>query len=751
VTHTRQSLLQIISAYERESKSWENRAEGIVKRYKDERGTADSQVRRYNVLWSNVETLKPFLYSATPKPVVTQRGDDSDPVGRVAAEILERSLVFTVAEDHFGSSMRNARDDYLLPGRGSGWVRYVPEFKPAEGQVSENDQPSDEEGIGDSEEIVAFETTVLDYVHWKDFGHELARTWEEVDVVWRRVGMNRVALTKRFGEELGKQIPLDMKTETATGKVAEDQPDKGVIYEMWIKSEQRAVWLSKSWQDLLDDMDDPLKLDHFFPCPKPAYATLTTDSLIPVPDFIEYQDQAHELDDLTGRIALITKSIKAVGVYDASVEALGQILNDGHDNKLIPVKNWAALSEKGGIQGAIELFPMKELAETLLGLYKARDEVKADLYEITGMSDIIRGNTAPEETATAQQIKSNFATKRLEERQREVERFARNAIDLIGNVIAVHFSQDTLIRMSGMKLMTQPMKQLAQQMMAMAKQLQQLQPQQDPNQPPNPQAQMQAQILQTHLGEMQKQAEVMLKAVNMRPEDVQEAMTKPTWEEVMALLRDRPRRRFMIDIETDSIVAPDDQLQQQQRTQFITSVTQFLESAGQIAQGDPTAVPMLGQLLLFGARGFRAGRDLMDTIETYIDQKTKAAEQPQPQKPDPAMAKVQSDAQLGAQKLQLQAQSDQAEQQAESQRHAAEMQQEAQLEVLKAHLAQQAQQQQAALQSHAQQQEAALSAMLEKWKAELQARTQIEVAEIGSQATLDAAQISAANQGSGDA
>jgi hypothetical protein len=736
VTHTVKSLLQTISAYERETTKWRTRGEKIVKRYKDERSEAEFNVRRYNVLWSNTETLKPFLYSATPKPIVSQRGDDSDPVGRQAAEVLERALVFTVAEDHFGTSLRNARDDYLLPGRGTVWVRYVPEFKAAEPQISENNTDDAPEtnanaGLGDTLEVVAFETAVVDYVHWKDFGHDLARTWEEVDVVWRRVAMNRDALKRRFGDEVGAKIPLDVKPEDQLGKTAEDKAERAMIYEMWIKSEKRAVWLSKSMPDLLDDLEDPLQLDHFFPTPRPAYATVTTDSLIPVPDYAEYQDQAAELDDLTGRIALLTKAIKAVGVYDASVPALKQILDDGHDNTLIPVENWAALTEKGGLSGAVELLPMKEIAETLLSLYEAREKVKADLYEVSGMSDIIRGNTAPEETATAQQIKSNFATKRLEERQREVERFARNAIDLLGNVIAVHFAPETLMRMTGVKLLTAQLKALIQQGQQMGAELQQAQQQAQQN----PQLAGNAMALQQQVGVLAQQAQEGLKQAGLKPEDAQYALSKPTWEDVITLLRDQPRRRFAIDIETDSIVAPDDAQQQEQRTQFIQGITGYLEQAGQIGMADPQAIPLLGELLLFGARGFRVGRDLMDCLEDYIQQKEAQAKQPQPPKPDPAMAKVQADAQAAQQKLAADAQQSQAE-----------LQQEGQLAMLKAHLDQQTEAMNARFAAQQAAQEASMNAMMERFKALLTARTQIEVAEINADATESAAQINAAKQ-----
>ena len=43
---------------------------------------------------------------------------------------------------------------------------------------------------------------VVDYVHWQDFGHTWAKTWQEVRAVWRIVPMSRKELIKRFGEEI---------------------------------------------------------------------------------------------------------------------------------------------------------------------------------------------------------------------------------------------------------------------------------------------------------------------------------------------------------------------------------------------------------------------------------------------------------------------------------------------------------------------------------------------------------------------
>jgi hypothetical protein len=732
------ALVKHIDAYERASQKWERRSKRIVDRYMDDRAESESTAKRYNVLWSNIETLKPFLYSRTPKPVVRQRGDQTDPVARVASQVLERALIYTLAEEHFGTSMRNARDDYLLCGRGQAWARYVPEFKPAEPQVSEEGGSDDQAGseLGETEEVVAHEAAVTDYIHWRDFGHNVARTWEEVDVVWRRVRMDRKALMKRF-PECGKDIPLDVKRDDNAPKSArteEDETARAMIYEMWIKSEKRAVWLSKSYKEMLDDQPDPLQLDHFFPCPRPVYATLSTDSLIPVPDYVQYQDQAGELDDLTGRIGAITKALKAVGVYDASVPALEKILNDGLDNKLIAVDNWGALNEKGGIAGAVEMLPMKEIAETLIQLYEAREKVKSDLYEITGMSDIIRGNTAPEETATAQQIKSNFATKRLDERQREMERFARNAVDLLGNVIAVHFSPETLAQMTGMKLLPEAVKQQIMQAQQAVQAAQQAQgaPQGQPAPQMPPQSAMMAQQAQQFLQSL--------------PPASLEAVNKPSWEDVIKLLRDHPRRRFSIDVETDSAVAADDQAEQQARVQFLQMAGQFLEQGAQITQEQPMLAPLLGKMLLFGVQAFRVGRDLQDDFEAAVEQMEKAAAQPKQQPPDPKMAQVEANARAKNAEMQQNQQLEQQRMAMDRQRSQMELQHEAQLEAMKAHFASQADQHKQAMEAQSRQAEAMIQATLDRWKSELDARTKVEVAEIAAGATLDAAEISAANQ-----
>jgi hypothetical protein len=230
---------------------------------------------------------------------------------------------------------------------------------------------------------------------------------------------------------------------------------KAAIYEVWDKTDKRVYWLAKGMDIALDERDDPLKLDEFFPCPKPLFATISTNSLVPVPDFAQYQDQAYELDNVTNRIGQLVDAVKVVGVYDASQDGLKRLMSEGVNNTLIPVNNWAMFGEKGGLKGVIDFLPLTDVVNALQNLYLARDQIKQVIYEITGIADILRGQSNANETATAQQIKSNYAGLRVRARQAEVARFARDIIRLKAEIICEFFSDETIINMSGAQFLSE--------------------------------------------------------------------------------------------------------------------------------------------------------------------------------------------------------------------------------------------------------------------------------------------------------
>ncbi len=614
-----------IALYEKEASRWEKRGRKIVRRYKDERMNDNDRTVRYNILYSNTQTILPAVYSQPPVPNIERRFKDDDDLGRVASDILERCVSYFVKSENFEDCVVSAVKDRLLPGRGTAWVRYEPHMRDAafSGQnqkvALDGEQVTDDENT-DSEEKqqeVYFESVVFDYVNWQDYGHNCARTWEEVWLQWRRAYLTKDELVARFGEEKANKIPLDLKSKDSKWNTSDDGQDtvmaKATIYELWDKKKKKNVWLHISMDDVIEEKDDVLNLPNFFCSPKPLLANLANDTLLPTPDFVMYQGQAIELDELTGRISMLVKALKVCGIYDASAQGVERMLVEGIENKLVPVEVDAMLKEKGGLKGVIDYFPIDQVANVLLGLYQSREKVIQDIYQITGISDIIRGASQASETATAQRIKGQFASLRLDSIQKDVNYFCRDLVRLCAFVIAEHFSIDTIKKISGVRLFTNQEKTQMQMMMQQHQMLaaQAMQMQVEPPPPP--------------------------------PIDdkMMEFMKLPSWEDVEALLRNEPALCFKVDIETNSTIKADQEAEQAARMQFLASTGAFIQQMTSIT--DPKLAALTGEMLMFGVRGFKAGRQLEGQLKNYLDDLKKKQEQPQQQPESPEMMKIKAD------------------------------------------------------------------------------------------------------------
>jgi len=444
--------MQELKLAQDEDKKWQKRGDKIVKRYRDERQGWSDSGKRYNILWANIQTMLPALYGRTPRAQVERRWKDKDPVGRTASVILERALQYEI--DHYGdfdNTNKHAVLDRLLPGRGTAWVRFETK-EVAEAEVIEKPV---EDATGQDLPDVSYECTPTDYVFWKDFRCSPARTWDEVTWVARRIYMTRGDGVKRFGEDF-KEVPLahepiglDDLSKAGASQAEQESLKKAIVWEIWSKPDERVYWVAEGHNKLLDSKEDPYGLDNFWPCPKPLFATQTTDTLVPVPDYALYQDQAEEIDMLTQRIGMLTEALKVVGVYDASQPAIARMLNEGVNNTLIGVDSWAAFGEKGGLKGTVDFLPLDQVVMALTHCYTAREQAKQVVYEVTGLSDIIRGASMASETATAQQIKSQYASLRLKRMQTEVAQFCSELLRIKAQMMCDLYSPETLIEMSG--------------------------------------------------------------------------------------------------------------------------------------------------------------------------------------------------------------------------------------------------------------------------------------------------------------
>ena len=230
-----EGYLNAIARYEETFKKWESRATKIIKKYRDEESNQSGvHTAKFNILWSNVQTLIPAVYAKLPKADVSRRFGDNDPVGRVASLLIERALDYEIEHyPDFRGTMRYSVEDRFLGGRGTAWVRYEPHVRAQAVGVTEDVKEGEGEETEPQEEI-DYECAPVDYVHWKDFGHSPAnaRTWEEVQAVWRVVYMDKDALIERFGEEKAKTIPANTSPKNLQGQKAKGK-DQAQIYEIW--------------------------------------------------------------------------------------------------------------------------------------------------------------------------------------------------------------------------------------------------------------------------------------------------------------------------------------------------------------------------------------------------------------------------------------------------------------------------------------------------------------------------------------
>lgn len=450
------TLIAEIERYEKSYDSWLKRAKAIVKRYRDDEATAPDEFTgqwsqaQFNVLWSNVQTLQPTLYARTPKPECERRFKENDPIGRLAGVIAERVGQCAVSgddsEDSFDVVMRQVRDDYLLPGRGTAWVRYEPEFGTKVIGQDENGQPITE---------VINEDVCIDYIFYSDFGHNIARFWREVHTVWKKVFLTKEEAEQKIGKEAASRGTFTRSAADVDADDKENQPESMVVYEVWHKPSKKVFWIDKNYPDgFLKEQDDPLGLKNFFPCPRPLYASLATDSLKPIPDYAQYENLAQQLDTLVKRRDLMIRACQLKGARSANHAELDELVNNVGETGLVPVENWPQFVGDGGLKNLVEWLPLAEVVKAIDVLNTAIEKLKAELYEITGLADIIRGHSSPSETATAQQIKGQFATLRLEDRQREVQRFARDLINLLIEVSVEHYEPQKIAEIAGLQLMT---------------------------------------------------------------------------------------------------------------------------------------------------------------------------------------------------------------------------------------------------------------------------------------------------------
>jgi hypothetical protein len=412
---------------------------------------------------------------------------------------------------------------------------------------------------------------------------------------------------EKFGYDVAKRLTYSQGEDSKD--VTDDKQTKEIFkvceaWEIWDRDKRRVLFIAPTYADApLSVVDDPLKLRQFFPLPRPVRAIENSRTMTPVPLYRMYKEQAAELDRVSARINRIVGALNVRGAYSAHIAEASKILDSG-DNEMIPIENISLIAESGGLDKLIWIMPVNQLAQVLEHLYKARDQIKQAIYEISGIADIVRGATNPNETLGAQKLKSQWGSLRIQKTQREVQRFIRDLLRLKAEVMAEQFTAEQLQAMTGVPLPDAQEKQQAQMAIQQAQQTQQ---------PP--------------------------------PQDAQETLRKPTWDDIIGLLRSDQMRQYRIDIETDSTVADTVNQDMAGLSEVMDAIGRVIAGAGPAIQSGMLPVDVVKEICLTISRRARLGSALEDAIDKIEPPAPPPQEQEPPPPPDHSLEIAQVQAQ----------------------------------------------------------------------------------------------------------
>lgn len=626
---------------DKQEKKWRENSNRAIERYRDEKDRTDW---KFNILWSNVEVLRPHLYSATPKADVRQRFRDKDPVGNACAEVMERALDYCNETYDFDGVMNNVILDYVLPGRAVARVRFEPviDQRPVNPQMQESPQqeameapaqeaaepPAQEQQEHATYPVLSYARTYIERVQWDKFRRGPGAVWDEVPWIAYEHHLTRAEIGRQF-PGMGETVTYDIVMSGVDEKKTELEPSvfKRVrVWEIWDKEKKEILYLAPSVKErFLKREPDKYNLEGFFDCPRPLYAIESGTTLVPQVEFEMYRDQAKELDRITMRISKLVNSLKQRGIYDSTIAEFKELFKAA-DNEMVPTSSSQMAMAAGGMEKAIWMMPIAEAAQVLNQLVLQREQVKQTIYEIMGIGDILRGTSDPNETLGAQQLKAQTGSLRMQRRQRDVQRFVRDLLRKKAELIAENYTPELLSLMTGIKLPGAEAKQQAQAM------LQQAQMSQQP-----------------------------------APPEAQKIASSPSWDEVMQVLKSDLLRSFRIDIETDSTIAADQAAERQQVTELVTGIGGFVQAITPAVQGGVMSMEAAKAIMLAAMRRFKLGRQ----VEAVLDED---AEKPQPPKaPDPAAMKAEADIKAAQADTQLKQQESQARLQLEEQKAQADV------------------------------------------------------------------------------
>jgi hypothetical protein len=640
----KEALIEIWKKEIENSIKYHQKSKELAKEFQNIYDAEDDRYAKksYPIFWSNTQTLKPLLFSKLPKVNITQSFFKDDEISRIASEVIERLITYLLKESDAENQIEKIRDAYLIQGIGIPRIVFVPpepieskskKKKTIKNEEGEEIETEEEETFYDvDEEKKSFKLEFVDYQH---FLKSTEKEWERVRWIAFKKYYSRAELIDHFGEEIGKKVKM---SNTKFEHLPQQEQENEIfqlceVWEIWDKENQICHFITFAGEGaVLNSEKEFYNLKNFFPIPMPMGLN-ENRSLLPLPLYKQYKNLAEDLSRLHDRIVNLTDQAKFTGAYTSFAEQkdIENIMN-GEDGE------FSALQTTANIDDARKLIvfkPLTEIANTITILRNEKTQLKIDIQEITGLSDILRGATVATETATAQQLKGNFAISRIQPLQKEVEFTIRDTIRLLTELAVEKLPLVEIIKITGLKIVDVGLiLNNARQTIEINKQeaIDLLNPQ-DPD-------------YQQKLMMLEQQAQVGLEKTK---KDLQEQLKGFVIElknlpKLNKILKDDKMRCISIDIETDSTIKIDQNQEKIDRMEYVRTISQTLQALAPAVQTGIINKKALSEIIIFASKPLKVGRNLEDYLRE---------EQPVEEKPDPQVMLAQAQIELQEKELQL--------------------------------------------------------------------------------------------------
>jgi DNA-binding transcriptional MerR regulator len=554
-----------LDAQKKAEETWIDNALEAQQAYMAESGDGNI-APQYNILHSNVETIVPATYNSTPSPDIRPRHGNADKIGKVVSDIWERAISAQIDDERLDTEIEATALDAFLTGRGVTRLKY-------DGQMQD--------------QILQGERVLYENVAWKDYREGPAQRWSQVPWVAFRYHISQEELDRRYGNDPSDDVRPDSKDET-------DDKKGGVnVWQIWDKQERKVLTVTEDTNKVIKIQDDPLGLKGFFPMPEPVQPLRVNGSRKPICPYSVYRTLANELDTQTRRINILTKGLKLRGFYAGDTDVM-ETLAEAEDNALVGVADMRSVAPNGDLDKAIAWWPIDKAITVLRELMQQREQTKQAIYEITGISDIVRGASNSKETATAQQIKTQWGSLRIKRLQNMIARHVRDIFIMSAEIMASQFDVQSILKASGVSLEL-PASQM----------------------PPQPQDPAQAAAYQQQVQQMQ--------AEHQRKQAEHQ-------QQVVAMLKEIDHYR--IDVESDSTVRADLTQKRGEMAEFLNGTAQFFSTMAPVIEKAPAAAGPIIEMYAAFARQFNLGKQAEDALDEMVEGAKQVNPQQQNQ-PDP--------------------------------------------------------------------------------------------------------------------